>query len=102
MRVLQSNSMKFAIPFLREGVNEAVKEHTQINKLFKYENEVPMPSEVPISKCPCGNPNCTLQPPGGGGGGGGLFGGPGGGFSSNYARTLFTSQDEKSRLTQKI
>ena len=75
MRVLKSNPMKFAIPFLREGINEAVKEHTQIDKLFKYENEAPMPSEVPINICPCGRPGCTVgQPPGGGG----LFGGGGG------------------------
>ena len=88
--------MKFAIPFLREGVNEAVKEHTQVGKLFKYENEPPLPSEVPVAICPCGRAGCTAtQPPGGGG----LFGG---GFTSSYAKTLFTSQDEKSRLTQKI
>jgi hypothetical protein len=98
MRVLKSNSMKFAVPFLREGVNEAVKEHTQVDRLFKYESEEPMPSEIPVQLCPCGRPGCT-QPVPATGGGGGLFGG---GFTSNYAKNLFSSQDEKARVTQKI
>ena len=64
-RVLKSNSLKFALPFVREGVQQAVQEFTDIEKLFKYEKEEPMPYELLPTLCPCGKPGCTYgQPPG--------------------------------------
>ena len=52
-------------PFVREGVKQAVHELTDVEKLFKYEKEAPLPHELPPPACPCGDPACTINnPPG--------------------------------------
>ena len=97
-RVLKSNQLKFALPFVREGVQQAVQEFTDIEKLFKYEKEAPMPYELPPTLCPCGKPGCTYgQPPGQQN----MFG-EGMSYQSSYAKTLFNNKDEKSRVKQKV
>ena len=91
--------MKYALPFVREGVKQAVHELTDVEKLFKYEKEAPLPHELPPPACPCGDPACTINNPPGSKKN---YFGDGFNYQSSYAKTLFNNKDEKSRIKQKV